>query len=88
MHFVSLQSFLKKLTYFPRVDGQVTVFGAMLGSTANTCTASVYIGLDFTAFLREGGLGPLRSTSACGVDTPVVAQLWRRLGQLIVLVMG
>ena len=54
MHFVSLQSFLKKLTYLPRVDGQVTVFGAMLGSTANTCTASVYIGLDFTAFLRAG----------------------------------
>ena len=25
---------------------------------------------------------------ACGVDTPVVAQLRRRLGQLIVFVMG
>ena len=48
----------------------------MLGSTVNTCTASVYIRLEiFTEFLREGGLGPLRSASACGVDTPVVAQM-------------
>ena len=88
VHCVSLRSFLKKLTYFPRVGVQVTVFSAMLGSSASACTASVCVGLDFTAFLSESGLGPLRSTSACGVDTPVVAQLRRRLVQLIVLVMG
>ena len=56
--------------------GIFSVFSAELGSTAETCTASLYIRLEiFTEFLSEGGLGPLRSASACGVDTPVVAQM-------------
>ena len=56
----------------------VSVFSAELGSLYALRLST--LDLDFTAFLREGGLGPLRSTS--------VAQLRRRLGQLIVLVVG